>query len=127
MKLLGRILLVFSALLLTIGTWIHTAGFRRMSAGIAKSDLAPFLGKGFKVLWLQDSTIAIVLAIVFAIVAVRPSAASKTMILLLGLVPLITAILTYLFIGNFIGGHIFLTAGVAAILGGLLWPEATKV
>jgi len=125
MKLLGRILLAFSAIVLAIGACIHTAGFDRMSAGVAKSDLNPFLGKGFKVLWLQDSTIAIVLAIVFAVVAIRPTAASKPVILLLALVPVITAALTYYFIGNFFGAHIFLVAGIAAILGRLSYP-ATK-
>jgi hypothetical protein len=77
------------------------------------------------VLWLQDSTIAIVLAILFAVVAIRPTAASKPVIVLLALVPVITAVLTYYFIGNFFGAHIFLVAGVATILGGLLYP-ATK-
>ena len=126
MKLLGRILLASSAIVLAIGAWIHTAGFDRMSAGVAKSDLNPFLGRGLKVLWLQDSTIAIVLAIVFAVVAIRPAAASKPVIVLLALVAVMTAALTYYFIGNFFGGHIFLVAGIAAILGGFLWPEATK-
>ena len=120
MKLLGRILLAFAAIVLATGAWIHTAGFDRMSAAVAKSDLAPFIGKGLKVLWLQDSTIAIVLATVFAVVAIRPAAASKPVIVLLALVPVITAALTYYFIGNFFGGHIFLVAGIAAILGALL-------
>src|SRR5882724_1931377 len=125
MKLLGRILLAFSAIVLAVGAWIHTAGFNRMSAGLTKSDLNPFLGRGFKVLWLQDSTIAIVLAIVFGVVAIQPAAASKPVIVLLTIVPVITAALTYYFIGNFFGGHIFLVAGIAAILGRLLYP-ATK-
>jgi hypothetical protein len=127
MKLLGRILLAFSAIVLAVGAWIHTAGFDRMSAGVAKSDLSPFLGRGFKVLWLQDSTIAIVLAIVFAVVALRPAAASKPVIFVLAIVPVITAALTYYFIGNFFGGHIFLVAGVAAILGRLLYPAAKRL
>jgi hypothetical protein len=120
MKLLGRILLAFSAVLLATGAWIHTAAFDKVSASVAKSDIDAFLGKGLKVLWLQDSTIAIVLAIVFATVAIRPFAASKTVIVLLGLVPVVTAALAYHFIGNFVAGHIFLTAGAAAILGRLL-------
>ncbi len=127
MKLLGRILLAFSAIVLAVGAWIHTAGFDRMSAGVAKSDLSPFLGRGFKVLWLQDSTIAIVLAIVFAVVSLRPAAASKPVIFVLAIVPVITAALTYYFIGNFFGGHIFLVAGVAAILGRLLYPAAKRL
>jgi hypothetical protein len=123
MKLLGRILLAFSAILLAIGAWIHTSAFEKVSAAVAKSDLDAFVGKGLRVLWLQDSTIAIVLAIVFATVAICPFTASKKVVVLLGLVPVITAALAYHFIGNFVGGHIFLTAGVAAILGALLCPR----
>ena len=92
-----------------------------MSAAVAKSDIIPFIGKGLKVLWLQDSTIAIVLAIVFAAVAVRPGIASKQVIILLALIPMITAALTYHFIGNFVGGHIFLVAGVALLVVFALW------
>jgi hypothetical protein len=127
MKLPGRILLAFSAVLLVIGALIHTAAFGKVSAAVATSDLAPFFGKGLKVLWLQDSTIAIMLAMVFAIVASCPLAASKAVIVLLGLVPVVTGILVYLFIGNFIAGHIFLAAGIAAILGGLLSPRPTSL
>jgi hypothetical protein len=47
-------------------------------------------------------------------------------IVLLAHVPSVTAPLVYLFIGNFIGGHIFLTAGLDAVLGGLLSSEATR-
>jgi len=119
MKLLGRILLAFSAILLAIGGWIHTSAFGKVSAAVAKSDIDAFLGKGLKVLWLQDSTIAVVLAIVFATVAIRPFAATRTVIVLLGFVPVVTAALAYHFIGNFVAGYIFLTAGLAAILGRL--------
>jgi hypothetical protein len=127
MKLPARILLAFSAILLAFGAWIHTSAFEKVSAAVAKSDLDAFLGKGLKVLWLQDSTIAIVLASVFATAAIRPFAASKGVIVLLGLVPAVTATLVYHFIGNFVAGHIFLTAGIAAILGALLYPPAKRL
>jgi hypothetical protein len=120
MKVLSRILLAFSALVLAFGAYIHTSGFGRMSAAVAKSDLDPFVGKGLKVLWLQDSTISVVLALVFAAIAIRPGAICKVLVLLLTLVPIVTAALLYHFIGNFIGGHVFLAAGIAALLGALL-------
>jgi hypothetical protein len=127
MKSLGRILLAFSAILLGIGAWIHTSAFSKVSAAVAQSDLNAFLGKGLKVLWLMDSTVQIILAIVFATVAIRPFAASKAVVVLLSLVLLATAALIYDFIGNFVGGHIFLTAGVAAILGGLLHSGSQRL
>jgi hypothetical protein len=74
-KLFSRLLLAFSAIVLVDGAYLHTSGFIRMSAAVANSDLVPFVGKGLKVLWLQDSVMAIVLAIIFGSIAARGSAA----------------------------------------------------
>jgi hypothetical protein len=121
-KLFSRLLLAFSAIVLVGGAYLHTSGFNRMSTAVANSDLVPFVGKGLKVLWLQDSVMAIVFAIIFGTIAAQGSAAPRWIIVVLALIPVATAGFVYHFIGNFIGGHVFLTAGVAAILGGLLYP-----
>ena len=123
MKALSRILLAFSAIVFAFGAYIHTSAFGRMSEAVAKSDLLPFFGNGFRTLWLMDSTVQIALALVFAIVAIRRSAATRPIVVLIALVPLSTAGFIYYFIGNFVGGHIFLAGGLAAILGALLKPE----
>jgi hypothetical protein len=119
MKLLSRILLGFSAILLAVGAHFHTSAFGKTATAVADSNLPAFLGNGLKVLWLQDSVITNLLAIIFATVVVKPAAAPKWIIVVLALVPIVTAGLVYHFIGNFFGGHIFLTAGIAAILGAL--------
>jgi len=123
MKVFSRILLAISALVLAFGAYIHTSAFGRVSAAVAKSDLPAFFGKGFRTLWLLDSTVQIVLAIIFGFLAIRPLAASKPIVLLLGLIPATITALIYYFIGNFVGGHIFLTVAVTAILGGLFKPD----
>ena len=120
MKTLSRILLAVSAILLAVGAHFHTSAFGKTATAVAESNLPVFLGNGLKVLWLQDSVITNVLAIIFAIIAVKPTAAPRWIIIVLALVPIATAGLVYYFIGNFFGGHIFLTAGIAAILGALL-------
>ena len=120
MKLLSRILLGFSAIVFAFGAYIHTSAFGRMSDTVAKSDLPAFFGNGFRTLWLMDSAVQIALAMVFAIVAIKPNAATRPLVILVALVPLSTAGFIYYFIGNFVGGHIFLAGGLAAILGALL-------
>ena len=123
MKSLSRILLAFSAIVFALGAYIHTSEFDRMSASVAKSDLPAFFGNGFRVLWLQDSALQLVFAILFALVAIRPSLATRWVVVIVALIPLITAVMIYCVIGNFIGGHIFLTGALAAILGALLKSE----
>ena len=120
MKVLSRILLAISVIVFAFGAYIHTSAFGRMSAGVAKSDLPAFLGDGFRTLWLMDSVVQIALALVFAMVAIKPNAATTPIVSLIALVPLSTAGFIYHFIGNFVGGHIFLAGGLAAILGALL-------
>jgi hypothetical protein len=122
MKMISRILLIFSGLLFALGAWVHTSAFGRVSAAVAKSDLADFFGKGFKTLWLMDSALQIILAILFLFVAIRPSIASRWVIVLVALIPLTTAMFAYYFLGNFIAGHLFLVASLAAIFGALLLP-----
>jgi hypothetical protein len=126
MKSLGRILLAFSAILLTIGAWIHTSAFNKMSAAVAKSDLVPFAAKSLRILWLEDSVVLLVLAITFAVIAAWPSAATKLVIVLLALIPAATALLVYYFVGTFIAGHILLASAIAAILGGFQYPAANR-
>jgi hypothetical protein len=123
MKLFSRILLAISAVVFAFGAWIHTSAFSRMSAGVAKSDLPAFLAQGFRTLWLMDSSVQISLALVFAIVAIKPNAARRLIVVLVALVPLATAAFIYHFIGNFIGGHLFLVGSISAIVGGLLKSE----
>ena len=123
MKVLSRILLAFSAIGFAFGAYIHTSAFGRMSEAVAKSDLLPIFGNGFRTLWLMDSTVQIALALVFAMAAIKPNAATRPIVILIALVPLSTAGFIYYFIGNFVGGHIFLAGGLAAILGALLKPE----
>lgn len=120
MKALSRILLVFSALLFAFGACVHTSAFGRVSAAVAKSNLPDFFGNGFKTIWLMDSSVQVILAIVFALIAIRPNAATKIIVVLIAFVPLSTALFAYYFLGNFIAGHLFLVGSLAAIFGALL-------
>jgi hypothetical protein len=120
MKACSRILFAVSALILAFGAYVHTSAFGKVSAAVAKSDLPEFFGKGFKVLWLQDSVLQIIFAIIFAVLAIRPTAVPKWVVIMLALLLLSTVAFVYSIIGNFIAGHLFLAAAIAAIFGALL-------
>ena len=115
-----RLFLTLSALALAAGAFMHAAAFNKISSAIAKSDIVSFAGNSLKVLWLADSVTALLLAAVFGIAAARPSISSNLIVMLLAMIPATTAVLIYTFVGDFIGGHIMLAAGIAAFIGGLL-------
>jgi hypothetical protein len=117
---LPKLLLTFAALLLAVGAVMHASAFNKIVSALADSNLVPFAANSLKVLWLADSAISLLLAAVFALIATRPSAATRWVTVLLALIPAATAGLIYTFIGGFIGAHIMLAAAVAAFVGGLM-------
>jgi hypothetical protein len=125
-KTFPRFLLTFAALLLALGALMHASAFNKIASAIADSNLVPFAANSLKILWLADSTTSLLLAAVFGLIAARPSAATRWVIVLLALIPASTAGLIYTFLGGFIGGHIMLTAAVAAFMGGLQYPKASS-
>ena len=114
-----RILLAFSSFILAFSAFAHGAAFRRAVSVIDAGNVPPMFGNSFKVLWLADSTTCLLLAVVFAVVAARPSAAAGRAVTLVALVPGATGVLIYVFLGGFYAGHLLLAAAAAAFLGGL--------
>ena len=121
-----RFLLAFATLLLAVGALMHASAFKKILTAIADSNLAPFAANSLKVLWLGDSTTLLVLAAVFAFIAARPSAAIRWIIVILSLIPAATAILIYVFIGSFIGGHMLLATAIAAFVGGVQYLSSSS-
>ena len=121
-----RLLFGFSSFLLGVGGIAHAVAFNRALAAIAASNLPPFIGNSFKALWLADSATLVILAAVFGLVAARPSAATRPLIVLSALIPAATAGLIYAFVGGFYAGHVLLVAAAAAFVAGLKSP-ATRV
>jgi hypothetical protein len=122
----ARFLLAFAALLLAAGAIMHASAFKKIVSAIADSNLEAFAAGSLKLLWLGDSATLLLLAAVFAFIAVRPSAATRWIVLILSLIPAATSILIYTFIGSFIGGHVLIVAAIAVFAGGLQYPSTNS-
>jgi hypothetical protein len=124
-------LLTLAAVIFGFGAVMHAyAYFAKTSWEITASNLRPLLASEFRVLWLADSTTLASMAVVCAFLAIRPSAASGTVVALLALVPTATTALLYGFLGPFYAGHLLLAGSVLTLLAGVLRardPAATHV
>jgi hypothetical protein len=105
------------------GGVMHAIAFQRTLSVIGVSRLPPFFGNSFKLLWLGDSATMLVLAVIFGVIAARPSLATRPLVLLIALIPAATAVLLYVFLGSFFAGHIQLATATAAFLAGLRFPK----
>jgi len=117
-----RLLLALSSVISALGGAMHATAFRKALAAIDASNLPYFYGGSSKGLWLADSTTLVIVAVIFGLIAARPSVASRPLVILVALIPAATAILIYTFLGSFIAGHILLAIAVLALAAGSQFP-----
>jgi hypothetical protein len=115
-----RFLLAVSSLVLALGSVAHAAAFSRAATALSMPGLPPFIAGSSKALWLSDSSTLLIVAVAFALIALRPAAASGAVVMVIALIPAATAVLIYRFLGPFYAGHMLLAAAAAAFLAGLL-------
>ncbi len=118
----SRFLLALSSIISALGGAMHAAAFRKALVAIDVSNLPRFYGGSSKGLWLADSATLFILAVIFALIAARPSVASRPLVMLVALIPAATSIMIYTFLGGFIAGHILLAIALLAIAAGSQFP-----
>jgi uncharacterized membrane protein len=109
----SRLVLALSAFVFAVGGLLHARAFHGAEAAIGRANLPSIYARDFKALWLADSTTLLTVAAFFVIAALRPAASTKTLLLLVSVIPAATAVLIYVFVGNFYAGHLLLGAAVA--------------
>jgi hypothetical protein len=120
----SRLLLTASAALLLFGGAVHALAYKKAVAAVAASNLAAFYVQALKGLWLIDSATLVTLAIVFGVLAARPTLASGIVVVLLALVPAATAALLYYFIGSSAPAHLLLVAAALTFFAAVLRGNA---
>jgi hypothetical protein len=119
-ELVSRILLAVSAFVFAGGGILHALAASKAFSSIDASNLAPFLGKELKMLWLADSTTLVVVALICGTLAFRPTAAARSITMLVALVPGATAVLLYTFLGGFYAGHLLMVTSALVLVAALL-------
>lgn len=126
-KIFPRLLLALSALIMAAGGLLHARAFDKTVAAVANSNLATFYANSLKALWLIDSATLLTLAVVFGLIAARPSLATRLVIIVLAVIPAATAFFLYKFIGNFVPANMLMGAAIAAVVAGLAWGTARAI
>ena len=125
-RLAPRLLLGFSALCLASGASVHTLAYQK-AAGIAEhSTLPAFFVAAFKGLWLSDSLTCSGLALTIGAIAVFPRMASRSLVMLLAVMPLASAMVILATMGKFFAGYVMLLSSVTTLVGGALHRSGSR-
>lgn len=120
----ARILIGVGCLILLAGSSLHLiAGYPRVSAALAASNLSEDFKNALRAVFLLIGWTWIVIVIVTLIAAFSRSQAGRPMILFCGFALLIQIPVWVALMGWFVGNEMFVLGAVLIVCGGLLAPE----
>ena len=112
---LTRAMYILAASILILGSVLHATGFPR--ATIEASGLSAFHVNAYAAMWFSDSLAQFTVGLILVFLSSRRNDSSRTVVVLLTLIPAGIAVVVYLFLGSFFGGHLLVAASVAMIAG----------
>jgi hypothetical protein len=115
----ARLFLAIASFISAVGGAMHALAFRKTAIAVDASNLPRFYAASAKMLWLADSATLLILAIIFGLLAARPSTPNGRLVMWVALVPAATAALMYVFLGNFFAEYVLLAIAALSFIGGL--------
>ena len=97
----------------------HFFKYVAVSAALDNTGLAPEL----KALRLAFACQSLLIGLLYALVAWKPHAMSRAVILILGLLQLVEAVLQFSLAGSSIVAVLLVVAALFVLIGSLLWPK----
>jgi hypothetical protein len=89
--------------------------------------LQPALQQSIEGLWLAFAFHGLLIALLYLLVAFKPRAVSREVIVLLGLIQLVEAVLLFALAGNHISAVLLALASLFVLIGAVLWPKKPSV
>jgi len=94
-----------------------------LAIALQNSGVVPDLQQSIRALWLAFASQGLLVALLYALVAIRPHAVSREVIVLLGLLHLVESVLQFAFAGSRIVAVLLIVTALFVLAGSLLWPK----
>lgn len=97
--------------------------FFRLSVALDNNHLEPLLDQSIRAQWLAFAAQATLISLLYLLVAFRPHAVTREVIVLLGLLQMVECILLFLFSGSNVAAGLLIVASLFVLTGAALWPR----
>lgn len=118
-----RIAVVIGALIVAATALFHLTGYDDVGALLTRASVGPFMRNGLQGLWLMFSIHLIVLAIAATAVVVRPTSASRPVLIVVTALLLADVLILMSFVGAF-AGTIMLASGTVLVASGIIFRRS---
>jgi len=93
-----------------------------LGVALGNSSVQPSLQASIRAMWLAFGSQALLIGLLYTLVAFRPQAVSREVIVLFGLLQLVEAALLFLFAGGLWMAMLLAVASACVLCGALTWP-----
>jgi hypothetical protein len=97
--------------------------FFNLSVALDNNGLDPVLDQSIRAQWLAFGFQALLIALLYVLVAFKPHAVTREVIVLLGLLQLVECILLFAFSGSTVAAGLLIIASLFVLAGAALWPK----
>jgi hypothetical protein len=94
-----------------------------LAIALNNNDLQPDLEASIRAMWLAFACQALLIGALYALVAWKPHAVSREVIVILGMLQLVEAVLQSSFAGSGIVAILLSVAALFVLVGSVLWPK----
>lgn len=105
----------------------YFVGYVELKIALNNNGLQPSLQQSIEGLWLAFAFHGLLIALLYLLVAFKPRAVSREVIVLLGLIQLVEAVLLFALAGNRISAVLLALAALFVLIGALLWPKPPSI
>jgi hypothetical protein len=96
-----------------------------LAIALNNNDLQPDLEASIRAMWLAFACQALLIGALYALVAWKPHAVTREVIVILGMLQLVEAVLQSAFAGSGIVAMLLSVAALFVLIGSVLWPKRT--
>jgi len=115
-------MLVGAIALLSVAIFYFTTYFT-VSIALNNNHLEPFIDSSVRALWLSFACQALLIGLLYLLVAFKPHTVSREVIVLLGLGQLVEVVLLLVMAGSKVTASLLAIATVFLLCGAVLWPK----
>lgn len=120
-------MLVGAAALVAVALYYFINYVLVLDVALGNSTVRIDLQASIRALWLAFGFQAMLIGLLYALVAFRPPALSREVIVLLGMLQLLEAVLLFTFAGNLWMALLLVAAAAFVLAGALMWPKEWPV
>ena len=95
----------------------------KLNVALNNNDLEPMLDHSIRAQWLAFACQSMLIALLYLLVAFKPHAVTREVIVLLGLLQLVECVLLFSFSGSNVAAALLIIAALFVLAGAALWPK----